>query len=52
MSRTTGAEGDDLLPLRLAVAAVVRDLYDGYREVKETAASNAWMEPYKSYGAG
>ena len=52
VSRATGAEGDDLLPLRLAVIAVCRDAYDGYREVKPNAASNAWMDPYKSYGAG
>ena len=52
VSRTTGAEGDNLLPLRLAVAAVVRDLYDGYREIRPNAASDALMQPYKSYGAG
>ena len=52
VSRTTGATGDDLLPLRMAAVSVARDLYDGFREVKENAASNAWMDPYKSYGAG
>ena len=49
VARTTGAEGDDLLPLRAAAIAVARDLYDGYREVTPNAASNAWMEPFQSY---
>ena len=52
VSRTTGATGDDLLPLRSAAIAVARDLYDGYREVTPNAASNAWMEPFKSYERG
>ena len=52
VARTTGATGDDLLPLRSAAIAVARDLYDGFREVTPNAASNAWMEPFKSYEAG
>ena len=52
VARSTEAEGDALLPLRAAAAAIVRDLYDGERDVKKTAAHNTWMEPFRSYKAG
>ena len=52
VARTTGATGDALLPLRAAAVSVCRDLYDGYRDVKQTAAHNAWMAPFKSYKSG
>ena len=52
IARTTGAEGDDLLPLRAAAAALVRDLYDGYREIRPNAAANALMAPFISYERG
>ena len=49
VSKSTGAEGDDLLPLRSATVSVCRDIYDGYREIKPSAAHNTWMNVYPSY---
>ena len=49
VSRSTGAEGDDLLPLRSAAVAVARDLYNGVHEITPNAAHNAWMDPFRSF---
>ena len=51
VSRSTGATGDDLLPLRAAAVSLCRNLYDGHRDVKPTAAHNALMAPWVSYEA-
>ena len=51
VARSTGAEGDDLLPLRSAAIAVARDLYDGQHEITPNAAAYGWMEPFKSHKA-
>ena len=50
--RSTGLAVADLMPLRMAIIAAVRAQYDGAQEVKETAAHSAWMDPFRSYGAG
>ena len=52
IARTTGATGDDLLPLRAAAAAVVRDLYDGYREIGPRSTADWLMAPFISYEKG
>ena len=49
-AQSTGAT--DLQPLRAAAVAIVRAQYDGGEEVKETAAHNAWMAPFRSYKRG
>ena len=49
VSRSTGATGDDLLPLRAAAVALTRDQYDGYRGIGPKSTANAWMAPYRSY---
>ena len=48
VARSTGATGDDLLPLRMAAIAVCRDLYNGNREVSEHSAAESWMDPFRS----
>ena len=49
VSKSTGAEGDDLLPLRPAAVSVTRELYDGSRQIKPSAAHNTWINVYRSY---
>ena len=48
VARSTGAEGDALLPLRMAAVGVCRDLYNGNREVSEHSAAEAWLDPFRS----
>ena len=52
VSRRTGATGDALLPLRAAAVAIVRDLYDGYRDVGPHASHHSWLAPFISYERG
>ena len=49
VSKSTGATGDDLLPLRPAAVSFVRELYDGYRELPPDSAGFGWMSVYRSY---
>ena len=48
-ARITGATGNALLPLRAAAVAVVRDLYDGYREIRPDSAAFALLAPFRRY---
>ena len=52
VSRRTGATGDALLPLRPAVTAIVRALYNGIGELGKNAAHRAWIEPFESWERG
>ena len=52
VSQSTGATGDDLIPLRAAVIAIVRNLYDGGGEIGPNASFAALMRPFKSYERG
>ena len=52
VSRRTGATGEALLPLRAAAVAIVRQLYDGYRDVTAHPAHEALMRPFESYERG
>ena len=52
VSRSTGAVGDDLLPLRAAAVSLCRELYDGYREIGPRSTAYGLMEPFKSWEAG
>ena len=52
VSRTTGAEGDDLLPLRAAAVSLCRELYDGFRELGPRSTVYGLLEPYQSYKPG
>ena len=45
----TGADLAALPAMRAAIVAATRALYDGGQEIKETAAHNAWLEPFRSY---
>ena len=49
VARVTGRSGDGLLELQPGAVAVVRDLYNGNREVSEDAAQYAWLAPFRSY---
>ena len=52
VSRRTDKTGDALLPLRAAAVAIVRDLYDGYRDVGPHASHHSWLAPFISYERG
>ena len=41
----------DLGPLRPAITSAVRQLYDGYREIRPDEAFFALMQPFRSYKA-
>ena len=51
VSQSTGAVGDDLLPLRSAAVSFARELYDGYRELPSDSAGFGWLAPFRSYKA-
>ena len=52
VARSTGATGDDLLPLRSAAVSIVRSLYDGEEEIGPNASFAALMRPFQSYERG
>ena len=52
VARSTGAEGDDLLPLRAAAISLCREMYDGGREIGPRSTANALMGPFISYERG
>ena len=52
VSRTTGAEGDELLPLRAAAISLCRELYDGHRELSPRSTVYGLLEAFQSYKAG
>ena len=47
VSRATGLALADLHLVRAAIVLATRDLYDGNREIREHAAHNAMMEPFR-----
>ena len=49
LAAATGREGEGLLALRLAATALVRDLYDGRRNLTEDSAVHAFAEVYRSF---
>ena len=49
IATSTGVALADLGPLRAAITTTVRQLYDGYREIRPTEAFFALMGPYRSY---
>ena len=54
VARTTGATAQVLAEqtaLRSAAVLLVRELYDGAREIRPNAAFNLLMRPYRSYKA-
>ena len=54
VARTTGATAQVLgeqTALRSAAVLLVRELYDGAREIRPNAAFNLLMRPYRSYKA-
>ena len=48
VSEATGREAADLAELRPSIVAVVREQYDGRRQLPERATFDAWMDPYRS----
>ena len=46
---STGVGVADLGPLRAAIILTVRQLYDGYRDIRPTEAFYALMQPFRSY---
>lgn len=51
VARSTGLPLADLPPLRPAIIAAVRSLYDGYRELGPLSSVYGWMQPFRSYKA-
>ena len=49
VARSTGAEGDDLLPLRAAAISLCRELYDGNRELSPRSTVYGLLEAFQSY---
>ena len=48
-ARHSGLALADLAPLRPAIVAAARDLYNGRENIPEFAAVNAWLKPFRSY---
>ena len=46
-ARSTGVALADLHLLRPAIVAAVRQVYNGGQEIRETAATYAWMAPFR-----
>ena len=49
VSETTGLGLDDLAPLRAAIVAAVRDMYNGVQQIGPNAAAYGWLSPFRSY---
>ena len=50
VSRASGlTEVTDLIPLTSAAVGVCRDIYNGEREIRPTAAANTFMSVFRSY---
>ena len=52
IATATGVALADLPALRPAITSACRELYDGYRELKEDSAVYGWLAPFRSYKTG